>query len=214
MAARDFAFNYQIDLYRKRKAAVLAEQENLTEDDKLKPTKIADPIIFNEHLFTKEVIDDTVRNLLLAGFETTGNQICHTLLMLAIFPDIQEKAYREIVEIFETDNIEFNIDTLGKLKYTEQVLKETMRLLNIVPFITRTSSTDIELDGMTIPKGLTMFIPLNVIHRREDIWGENPDKFDPENFSPKNMEKRHPFAFIPFSMGKRNCLGEALISIK
>lgn len=209
MFNRSLVFSHQDSLYNRRKEMVLKQQqEEIDPDKKRKPKKIADALIFNENKFSEETIRDNDHSILFAGFETSANQACHAILMLAMFQDIQEKAYQEVKEIFHSDAVEFNIDTLNELKYMDQVIRETMRLFSVIPFICKTNTVDIELDGHVIPKGTILFMLLPVIHRSKDIWGPNADNFDPENFSPENSAKRHPYALMTFSMGKRNCLGK------
>lgn len=76
-----------------------------------------------------------------------------------------------------------------------------------VPFISRVSEQDIQTStGYTIPKGVILQIHIFDIHRDPAIFPD-PEKFDPERFLPENSVGRHPFAYIPFSAGPRNCIG-------
>lgn len=205
---RNVMFSYQDALYYRRRDIVRKQQEELEAEKRGKPKKISDTLILNEHSYDKQTIRDNDHSILFAGFETSANQVCHAILMLALHQDVQEKAYQEVKEIFGSENAEFTLDTLNELRYLEQVIRETMRLFTVVPFICKTNTIDIELDGHVIPKGTTLFMLLPVIHRHKDIWGPDANKFDPDNFSPENATKRHPFALLTFSMGKRNCLGK------
>lgn len=205
---RKVVFSYQDSLYDQRKQLVLKEQQQETEPEKRrKPKKISDSLIYNENSFDHDTIRDNDHSILFAGFETSANQTCHTILMLAMHSEVQEKAYQEAKAVFYSDDVEFNVDTLNQLRYLEQVIRETMRLFTVVPFICKTNTVDITLDEHVIPAGATIFMMLPSIHRHPKIWGPNSEKFDPENFSPENSATRHPYALLTFSAGKRNCLG-------
>jgi cytochrome P450 family 4 len=66
-------------------------------------------------------------------------------------------------------------------------------------------------DGQVIPAGITLLINFYSLHRRKDIWGEDALEFNPDHFLPENIENRHPYSFLPFSGGQRNCIGMILI---
>lgn len=209
--AIDCAFGYQKQLYSLRKKILLEEQQKLSEmNQKLNKNsrRLIDHLILNECQFTEEEIKDNRNQILLAGFETTANQVSHVILMIAMHPEYQEQAYQEIKAVFHSSNEEFNLDTISELRYTEQIIKETLRHFAVAPFILKTTTIDLELDEHVIPKGTTLFFPLHLIHRNKEVWGPNADQFDPDNFSLDKAEKRHPFAYMPFSMGKRNCVGK------
>lgn len=71
---------------------------------------------------------------------------------------------------------------------------------------------NISIGEFEIPAGITLLVNFYTLHRRPDIWGEDAEKFNPDHFLPENVEKRHPYSFLPFSGGQRNCIGELKIS--
>jgi cytochrome P450 len=124
---------------------------------------------------------------------------------LAIYQDIQEKVYQEIISVFGDNEItddDITYENLGQLKYLEMVLKETLRVFTPVPISARETIEKVDL-GLNAPlsKGTKIFLFNYVLHRRKDIWGENADNFDPENFSPENSSKRDPYSYVPFGAG-------------
>ncbi|XP_063709158.1 cytochrome P450 4c21-like [Culicoides brevitarsis] len=209
-------------LIEQRKSMIKNDQklEICEENDDDIPQK---PKIFVDHLlkgdgchFTESEIRDHVFTTISAGNETTALAIANTILFIAIHPDIQERLVEELQQVFYDESIEIDIDQLSKLKYMEMVLKEVLRLCPSVPAWARETTDDMYIDGYRIPKGTEMIFVGYAIHRRKEDWGPDPGKFDPDRFLPENSANRHPYSYLPFSAGSRNCIGKryAMISLK
>ena len=97
----------------------------------------------------------------------------------------------------------------------EQVFCEVLRLCGPGYIVFRVCAEDTIYKGILFPKGCDVNIPAYVLHRDPEIW-HSPCEFNPDNFSPEAKEKRDPFAFLPFGVGPRHCIGMrmALLEIK
>uniref|UniRef100_A0A336MNT5 CSON003582 protein n=1 Tax=Culicoides sonorensis TaxID=179676 RepID=A0A336MNT5_CULSO len=160
-------------------------------------------------------ITENLTNLLVGGFETTASALCYTLLALAMHPQAQEKCFEEINEVFQ-GKFDFKPDKMKNLKYLDMVIKETLRLFPPVPVSARENFTDINFNGVTIPKKTILVLNIFQLHRNPDYWGEKCLEFYPEHFLPENIENRDFYTYLPFTAGSRNCIGTpyALTSIK
>lgn len=130
----------------------------------------------------------------------------YTVYMISQKPEIQEKIYEELKGIMETSDSEITHEDIGRMKYLEQCIKETMRMFPTVPLIARVIEEDTQVGDYILPKGVSALIAPFAVHRDRRFY-DNPDNFDPEHFSSENINKRNPFAYIPFSAGPRNCIG-------
>ncbi|XP_049825666.1 probable cytochrome P450 4d14 [Aethina tumida] len=140
-----------------------------------------------------------------AATDTTAYSMAYTCCLLAMHPEVQEKVYKEAMDIVGQDRI-IDCNDLIALKYTEMAINEALRLLPVVPIIGRQATADINLGEMTIPKNTGIFIYIFALHRDPKIYS-NPLKYDPNRFSPEEIAKRPQYSFIPFSGGPRNCIG-------
>lgn len=126
-----------------------------------------------------------------------------------MFPEYQQKAFEELYSIFPDQN-DFNVtySNTQDMIYMDMVLNEAMRIMAPVPIVSRQTSHEVKLsNGITLPKGVQIAIDIFHMHRRKDIWGAKACQFNPYNFLPSNLENKHPYAFIPFTKGIRNCIG-------
>lgn len=161
-------------------------------------------------------IQEEVDTFMFGGHDTTASGISFALHHLSRHPVIQEKVYQEIIEVFgKTSSVPMTYKSLKELKYMEMVIKETLRKHPSAPSISRTLTEDTVIGGVLIPTGITVSIAIYAIHHDADNFPE-PEVFDPERFTLENSKKRHPYSYIPFSAGSRNCIGQkfAMLEMK
>lgn len=152
-------------------------------------------------------ICEEVDTFMFAGHDTTTAALTWTLLLLGLHPEIQENVYTELNEIFQGSQRTANIHDFNEMKYLDRVIKETLRLYPSVPIIGRKLSEDVQIDEYILPKGCQVLIEIYNLHRDETYF-PNPEVFDPDRFLPENLVDRHPYAYLPFSAGARNCIGQ------
>ncbi len=156
--------------------------------------------------YTEEQLKDTIATLLSAGFETTANAMTMTMYLLCEYPWAAEKIREEAREVLG-DRTPVAGD-IKNLKFTRMVLEESMRLYPPSSIVIRVAAKDDVICGQKIKKGTTIAVSQYVLHRHEKLW-DNPDVFDPYRFSPENKKDRHRFAYMPFSIGPRGCIGSS-----
>ena len=153
---------------------------------------------------------------LLAGYETSSNTLSFILYHLALNPDVQDKLRTEIKEAVESNTKRKSLYELAQnIEYLDCVIKESQRLCPAAPQVNRECCEDYDLNGIHIPAGTEIMIPIYVLHHDPNAW-QNPEKFDPERFRGPAKDARHAFQFLPFGAGPRNCIGMrfALMEVK
>ncbi|XP_043461029.1 cytochrome P450 4C1-like [Leptopilina heterotoma] len=157
---------------------------------------------------TEAEIREQVDTFMFAGHDTTAAAINWAIFNLGNNPEVQEKVHQELDEYFGDDyDRPITIKDVAELKYLDRVIKETLRMHPSVPQISRRLTEDIKLDGYMVPKGVNLAIAIYHLHHNPNVW-PNPEKFDPDRFLPENSRGRHPYAYVPFSAGPRNCIGQ------
>lgn len=148
-------------------------------------------------------IRDEALTLFLAGHETTANALMWTWYLLSENPAAAEKFYAEVDQALQGRLPCF--DDLPRLKYTEGVFAESMRLFPPAWLIGRKALGDYPIDGCTIPKESILMMSPWVVHH-DPRWFPDPDRFQPERWM--NADDRPKFSFFPFGGGMRVCIGE------
>ncbi|XP_012499470.1 PREDICTED: phylloquinone omega-hydroxylase CYP4F2-like [Propithecus coquereli] len=161
----------------------------------------------------KQLSDENIRaeadTFMFAGHDTTASGLSWVLYNLARHPEYQERCRQEVQELLrDREHKEIEWDDLAQLPFLTMCIKESLRLHPPAPMISRRCTQDIVLpDGRVIPKGVICVINIFGTHHNPAVWPD-PEVYDPSRFDPENVKERSPLAFIPFSAGPRNCIGQ------
>lgn len=152
---------------------------------------------------------------LLAGYETSSTTLGFVCYRLAVDTHVQDKLRDEIDRMWPDDDEPPSYDVLHKMDYLDMVINEALRMYPPGFILQRDCNEGCTVKGVDIPNGMPIMIPVYAIHHDPEIWPD-PEKFDPERFTEAEKAKRHPYTFIPFGYGPRNCVGMrfALMEVK
>jgi len=151
----------------------------------------------------KELIDE-VMTLIVAGHETTAAALTWTWYLVARHPDVAAELE---AEADRTPDGLLDLEAAESLSFAHQVVQEALRLYPPGWLFTRRAIEDDVLGGFPIAARTDVFISPYTLHRHPDFWNA-PEEFQPARFAGIDAKERHRFAYIPFSVGPRHCIGE------
>ncbi|XP_077130965.1 cytochrome P450 2K1-like isoform X2 [Ranitomeya variabilis] len=163
--------------------------------------------------FNEENLLASVLDLFSAGTETTSTTIRWGILLMMKYPEIQKKVQEEIKTHIKPGQLP-TVEDRKKMPYTDAVIHEIQRFGNIVPLNgSHSTPTDVYLRGYLIPKGIEVIPSLTSVLYDKTQW-KTPYDFNPNHFLDENGKFVRPDAFMPFSVGRRACAGEALAKME
>jgi len=183
----------------------------------------------NQNSISKNMLDETI-TLLFAGQDTSAATLSWTLHLLSLYPDCQRKLYNEVADVFNDSSCEEKKDadmkpndylcrsSLSRLKYLDAVIKESMRLYPVAPFVVRSLPHDIRVpeSDIILSKGSFACVWIYGLHRNNHFW-HRPNSFIPERWLEENLQRKDKGqkngSYMPFAAGPRSCLGQSIGNI-
>ncbi|XP_059584759.1 cytochrome P450 2K6-like isoform X3 [Alligator mississippiensis] len=162
--------------------------------------------------FNTDNFKSLISNLFSAGMDTTSSTLRWGILLMTKYPKIQQKVQEEIEKVLGSNPP--RIEHRSKMPYTVAVVHEIQRFANILPMdLPHATTMDVTLKGYFIPKG-TYIIPLLASVLKDKSQWEKPDAFYPKHFLDAEGKFVKNKAFMPFSAGRRMCVGETLAKME
>ncbi|XP_045780390.1 cytochrome P450 4V2-like [Maniola jurtina] len=213
--------NMSNTVLKKRKAEYLnnklsKETKDTTKGPKFRPfMDLLLELAIEKGAFNDREIREHVDTILFGGHDTSASVLMYTMLLVGSYPEVQQKIFIELHDVFGDEDRDVTKQDLAQLVYLEAVLKETMRIYPIAPFITRYLDQDVKLRNCTLSKGRTCFLSTYGVHRHSS-WGPDVEEFKPERWLDLETLPKCPTAFAGFGMGRRSCIGKtyAFMSMK
>jgi cytochrome P450 len=153
---------------------------------------------------TDSQLRDEVMTLFLAGHETTALALSWGWYLLATHPEVEKRFHAELDEALAGRLPE--VSDLPRLRYTEMIVKETLRLYPAAYAVGREPIDECEIGGYRVPRNAQIFAFQWATHR-DPRYFENPESFDPDRWTAEFNEKLPKYAYFPFGGGPRQCIG-------
>lgn len=196
--------NFTTDVIRKR---IQSRKEDPQSHHQRKQKPFLDALLelYDNGEIDIEGVREEVDTFMFEGHDTTASGISWTLYRLGRNQSIQKKLQKEIDEISNRPGD--LIRNIQESRYLDCVVKEGLRMHPPVPLFARDLEEDVVVNGNLIPKGTTLGVAIAVLHYNPAYWDE-PFTFNPDRFKSEKFINRHPYSYVPFSAGPRNCIGQ------
>ena len=156
----------------------------------------------------RQQLRDNVMTIFLAGHETVANALTWTFYLLSQNPKEEKMLHNEVDSVLhDEDNVASVAKDISKLEYTQRVFAESMRLYPPAWAIGRQAIEDCKIGDYAIPAGSSILMSQYLMHH-DFRYFPQPERFDPERWSPQEKAKRPRFSYFPFGGGVRSCIGE------
>ncbi|KAH7721183.1 Protein CYP-33C9 [Aphelenchoides avenae] len=192
--------------------------KNMDFDTEASPTDYAEAFLKEKakrdaegipHSFTISQLKGMCSDLFIAGQETSSTTLAWGVAFLVNYPEAQQRMHEELDRVIGSDRMVTMADR-ANLPYTNAVINETQRLCNLVPqMLPHTTTRDVTLAGYFLPKGTIVIPQISSVLYDEEIFPE-PKTFKPERHLDAKGNLKRIDELVPFSVGKRQCLGESL----
>ncbi|XP_069807837.1 1,25-dihydroxyvitamin D(3) 24-hydroxylase, mitochondrial [Dendropsophus ebraccatus] len=167
--------------------------------------------IYKDSKLSKKEMYATITEMLIGAVETTANSLLWAIFNISRHPNIQKKLYHEIQSIVSPERAP-TADDIRNMSYLKACLKESMRISPSVPFTTRTLDKETVLGEYVLPKGTVLTINSHVLGSNEECF-DDWKEFRPERWL-QDKNTINPFAYVPFGIGKRMCIGRRLAELQ
>eukprot|EP00040_Diaphanoeca_grandis_P022054 m.117994 g.117994 ORF g.117994 m.117994 type:complete len:513 (-) comp28625_c0_seq1:29-1567(-) len=151
------------------------------------------------------------------GYGTVTSAVEFTMYCLAKNKKYQQQCYEEVSQVLKEAGGNLDCNTLTKMKFLTMFFKESTRIFPPVGGIAKLLEDPITIEGVTIEAGTNIFVSIYGLHHNAQVWKDpevfDPYRFDLDNPEHRNVEARHTHAYLPFSAGPRNCIGQKYAEI-
>ncbi|XP_049941377.1 cytochrome P450 4g15-like [Schistocerca serialis cubense] len=194
------------------KASPQQEDESLKEDPLAAgqtPLVAALTRSLRAHTLSHQEVFDEMRTLVVSGTDTTANTAVSALALLSLNQQWQSAAHQELDQVFGRGSRDYHrevtVEDIAQLKVLDRILKETMRLFPVIFALPRALDEEVRLSGgrLLAPRGSSVVVVPYLTHRLA-LHFPRPHHFDPDRFL---GAERHPYSYVPFGAGRRNCPG-------
>lgn len=156
-----------------------------------------------------EQLGAEILGVIIGGHETSSAALTWAWYELAQHSEVEQKLHEELERVLGGELP--TLKHMPQLKYTRMIIDETMRLHPPFWFENRNTMDDVELWGVTVPKGSMITFSRYSLHRHPDYWPE-PERFIPERFAQESTGTK--YAYVPFGGGPRVCIGIHLATLE